>query len=343
MKRFVRLRLSPLRDAWFWLLLWATLLAATAQAQTQAVAAVGFTVSDMDRAMDFYTRVLPFERVSDVEVAGDAYEQLQGVFGVRMRVVRLRLGTEEIELTDYLAPEGCPFPADTRSNDRWFQHIALVVSDMDAAYAHLRQHHVQHASTGPQTLPDWNTAAAGIRAFYFRDPDGHYLEIIFFPPGKGDPRWQNTGKRLFLGIDHTALVVSSTAGSLAFYRDALGLHLAGESENYGTEQEHLNNVFGARLHISGLRAGQGPGIEFLDYLTPRDGRPYPPDARANDLLHWHTTLVVADAEAVAQRLRTTAAAFVSPGVISLPDDRLGFRKAFLVRDPDGHVMRIVER
>lgn len=66
-----------------------------------------------------------------------------------------------------------------------------------------------------------------------------------FPEGKGDAKWQRKD-RLFLGIDHTAIVVSNTEASLKFYRDVLGLHIAGTSENYGTEQEHLNNVFGAR-------------------------------------------------------------------------------------------------
>jgi len=76
----------------------------------------------------------------------------------------------------------------------------------------------------------------------------------------------------YFRIDHTAIVVANTEASLKFYRDLLGLKLAGESENYGTE--HLNNVFGARLQISSLRAPVGPGIEFLEYLTPRDGRPF---------------------------------------------------------------------
>jgi hypothetical protein len=86
-----------------------------------AVDAIGMTVSDMDRALDFYTKVLTFEKVSDVEVAGDEYEHLLGVFGLRIRVVRLKLGDEFIELTDFLAPEGRPIPVDMRSNDRWFQ------------------------------------------------------------------------------------------------------------------------------------------------------------------------------------------------------------------------------
>ncbi len=311
------------------------------------VDSVGITVADMDKAVDFYSQVLSFRKVSDVEVWGDEYEHLQGLFGVRMRVVRMQLGNEFIELTEYLTPKGRPIPIDSRSNDRWFQHIAIAVSDMDKAYQHLRRFNVQHASTAPQKIPDSNVAAAGIRAFYFRDPDGHNLEVIYFPTGKGDPKWQQannqSANQLFMGIDHTAIVVANTDASLRFYRDLLGMRLAGESENFGTEQEHLNNVFGAKLHISGLRAPTGLGVEFLDYLTPRDGRPLPLDARSNDLWHWQTTLVVKDATAIAQRLRMSGTAFISPSVVEIPEQKFGFRKGFIVRDPDGHAIRIVEQ
>lgn len=309
----------------------------------EAVEAIGMTVSDMDQAVEFYSQALSFEKISDVEVFGSEYEALQGLFGVRMRVVQMQLGEEILILTEHLTPQGDPIPIDSRSNDLWFQHIAIVVSDMDRAYQNLRQYDVQYVSTAPQQLPESIEAAAGIEAFYFRDPDGHNLELIHFPPDKGDPRWQNPTRDLFLGIDHTAIGVSDTDTSLRFYQNLLGLKLAGESENYGTEQEHLNNVFGARLQISGLRATTGPGIEFLDYLAPAGGRPYPPDAEANDLLHWETTLVVADADAAAQQLQLNAVQFVSSGVVELPDNALGFRKGFLIRDPDGHVLRIVER
>ena len=309
----------------------------------EQVGAIGMTVSDMDASIDFYSRVLSFEKVSDVEVTGEDYERLQGVFGLRMRVVRMRLGDEFIELTEYLAPKGRPVPVDSRSNDRWFQHIAIITSDMDKAYALLRQNKVEHASTGPQRLPDWNKNAGGIKAFYFRDPDKHWLEVLQFPEGKGDAKWQRTD-RLFLGIDHTAIVVSNTEASLKFYRDVLGLHIAGTSENYGTEQEHLNNVFGARLRITSLRAGSGgPGIEFLEYLAPRDGRPAPSDERASDLIHWQTTLVVSAADRFAQNLLAENFRLVSPGAVSISGGQLGFSKGLLARDPDGHVMALVEK
>jgi len=308
----------------------------------RAVGPVGMTVGNMERSIAFYSDVLGFEKVSDVEVVGEDYERLQGVFGLRMRVVRMRLGDEAIELTEYLTPRGRPIPVDSRSHDRWFQHIAIIVSDMDRAYASLRQHRVEHASPAPQRLPDWNANAGGIRAFYFKDPDGHPLEILQFPPGKGDARWHRSSDQVFLGIDHTAIVVGDTAQSLRCYRDTLGLRMVGEGENYGPEQERLNNVFGARLRITTLRAPSGPGVEFLEYLTPRDGRPVPADARANDLAHWQTTLVSQDAEAVAQVIRGSLCAMWSPGVLAPADGALGFAKGFLIRDPDGHSLAVVQ-
>ena len=35
--------------------------------------------------------------------------------------------------------------------------------------------------------------------------DGHFLEVLWCPVGKGDPKWQAATSRLFLGIDHTAI------------------------------------------------------------------------------------------------------------------------------------------
>jgi catechol 2,3-dioxygenase-like lactoylglutathione lyase family enzyme len=322
-----------------------TLLAFISSAHGQAVSrveSVGFTVSDMDRAIDFYTHVLPFEKLSDKEVMGDDFEHLSGVFGAHVRIVDLKLGSEKLELTEYLTPQGRPVPVDSRSNDRWFQHIAIIVSDMDKAYQILRLNKVRHASTAPQTLPAYITAAAGIRAFYFKDFDNHVLEILSFPPNKGSAKWHELAKtrKTFLGIDHTAIVVGDSDAGLKFYRDTLGLTVVGTSDNYGLEQEHLNNVFGAKLHITGLRTKEdGIAVEFLEYVAPRDGRSYPKDSRSSDLWHWQTTFAAGDLAVLFQSYR---AEFISSGIISFADEKLGFRQAALIRDPDGHAVRLTQ-
>jgi len=310
--------------------------------QPRAVVMVGLTVGEMDRSVDFYTRVLDFRKVSDDEVGGASYDTLHGLSGTRLRVVRLRLGDECLQLTQYLDPRGRPAPEGARSNDRWFQHVAIIVRDMDSAYARLRGFGVSEVSAGPQLLPRTIPNAAGIRAFYFKDPDGHPLEVLQFPPDKGAPKWHAPADRLFLGIDHTAIVVRDTKRSLSFYRDVLGFRVAGESMNFGTEQERLNAVDGARLRITGLRAPAGPGIEFLEYLNPRDGRPYPGDERPNDLVHWQTTVSVPDVGAAAELVRRGKFRTLSRDPVTLPESTLGFERALLVRDPDGHAVQLVE-
>jgi catechol 2,3-dioxygenase-like lactoylglutathione lyase family enzyme len=240
-----------------------------------SILSVGMTVSDLDRSLDFFTKVLDFSIVH------------QGRRGENeaARTALLQLGDERLELIEYVSP-GRPIPRDSASNDRWFQHVAIIVRDMDAAYARLRQTRIRHVSPSPQRLPDWNKDAGGIRAFYFLDPDGHPLEILHFPPGKGDPKWHRSTQNLFLGIDHTAIVVADTRASLKFYRDTLGLRIVGTSNNYGLEQERLNNVVGAGLQITTLRGASGPGIELLEYTQPKNGRAIPADTRPNDLWHW---------------------------------------------------------
>jgi catechol 2,3-dioxygenase-like lactoylglutathione lyase family enzyme len=340
--RNARARSLVLRSSSVWtavLILLLAIFSTFAPAAVREVGPVGLTVGDLDRELMFYTNTLPFELLSISQTSGPDQDVLLGLNGVKLRAAELRLGDERFVLTQHLGTKGKPIPADSRSYDHWFQHIAIVVSDMEEAYEQLRRHKVKHVSTDPQTLPAWNQGAAGIKAFYFRDPEDHVLEIIWFPPGKGDPRWQSASRStlnaqrstLFLGIDHTAIVVSDTEKSLAFYRGLLGLRVAGESENYGVEQEHLNQVFGARLHITGLRAEHGPGIEFLEYITPPGGRDLPADAKSNDLIFWDTHLVVDDVSKMSAKFRDNGVVFVS---------RRGSMSSQIVRDPDGHAIRL---
>ncbi len=295
------------------------------------------TVSNLQNAIEFYTKVLPFKLTGIEDIYGDEYENLLGKFGIRYTVAHLNLGNEKIDLIDYLTAGGRSYPETQKSNDLSFQHIAIVVSDIDQAFALLQKNKVEYVSTAPQTIPPSNTAAAGIRAFYFHDNDNHTLEIIYFPKGKGNPKWQETKGQLFLGIDHTAIGISNTDTASIFWNEILDLKKKGESHNTGTEQAHLNNVAGAELHITGNAADKGPGVEFLEYLKPGMGQPNPSDTHCDDLWNWITVLYADDAEQLHHTLIQNKK--YSTGTLV----KIHEKNQFITRDHDGHAIWIIQQ
>jgi catechol 2,3-dioxygenase-like lactoylglutathione lyase family enzyme len=319
-----------------------SLVAGTVFAQAREIRGFALTVSNLDEAVAFYEQALGFQKVGERTVSERAHDELTGVFGTRVRTARLQLGAEFIELDQYVAAAGQPVPPDSRSNDLWFQHFAVVVSDMDKAWEHLSRFPIRAISSAPQTIPQSNAAAAGIKAVKFKDPDGHPLELLWFPAGKGDPRWQRADGRLFLGIDHSAITVADTQRSARFWRDLVGLEIAGGSLNSGSTQEQLDNAFGAVVRITGLRPERpgGPGLEFLQYLTPSGGRAATGGARPNDIVATRTVVEVDDVEALAERLQAGQVSFISPRALAVPG--MPWSKGLMVRDPDGHAVLLVE-
>ena len=310
------------------------------------IESIGFTVSDLNRAIDFYTNILSFEKIFETETGGVEVENLTGVCGAKIRVVRLRLNNEILELTEYQNSQGRAIPTTSHSNDYWFQHLAIVVSDIEKAFQNLRRHKVRFVSNAPQTLPEYLKQAAGIKAFYFQDNDCHNLELVEFPPDKISGKWRELSKNeneLFLGIDHTAIVVEVTEKSLEFYCGCLQMKISGESENYGTEQENLTNVRDARVRITSLETPQaGIGVELLQYLSPTDGKAFPKDTQPNDLWHWQTSFKTAAIDDSKRILRKRSSDFISDKIAAPENASPDFGKAFLVRDADGHAVRFIE-
>lgn len=153
-------------------------LSVIAQTKVTEVESVGITVSDMKIALPFYTNILHFEILSDDTVNSSEYSDIIQVKNAVIRIAKLKLGDEKIELIDFISPEGKTYPEDSHSNDLWFQHLAIITSNMDSAYAWLKLNNVKNISVEPQRLPDWNKNAGGIKAFYFQDPDGHRILIV---------------------------------------------------------------------------------------------------------------------------------------------------------------------
>lgn len=314
-------------------------------ARSSRVLRVGFTVSDLDRSVRAFER-LEFKRVAEREPASESLSALYGLPNAHARVAELALGDETVELTECTTPRGRTIPPDSRSDDPWFQHMAIVVRDMADADERLFGAQAgaspfKRLSPSPQTIPLSNPAAGGIGALYFRDADDHNLELIWFPAGKGRASWQKPSANLFLGVDHSAIAVADGDRGEHLY-GALGFAVAGRSLNFGAEQEALSGVRGARVAIVGLRDASGPGVEFLSYLAPTRERRRLADSTPCDLWHWEITIAVARLETALAELEPWGATRVSSSIANFADDALGYRRAVLVRDLDGHALRLVE-
>ena len=194
-------------------------------------------VSDLAHAVHFYTGALDFS-------LGEANAQ-QAVLHRHGATLVLRLP----------ATPGRPYPPGAAACDQVFQHFALPVADMQAAYQRLSAFAPAPISTaGPQHLPQ---RSGGATAYKFRDPDGHPLELIQFPDRHND------------GIDHSAIVSTDTDRSIAFYRGQLGLAVAARQINTGVEQDRLDGLQSARVEVVALTPEtEAPHIELLGYTAP---------------------------------------------------------------------------
>ncbi len=282
------------------------------------------TVTDLDRAVAFYCDALGFEL--DIVVSGD-------VSGARRAV--LTLGDEILELiVDAGSQALAPLSRVTASSSIGFQHIAIVAGDMPAAYSRLMKYPPLAISTGgPVMLPP---TTGSVTAFKFRDPDGHPLELIHFPSGSGDPKWQRPREGSTIGIDHSAIVVADTERSIAFYAGLLGFSVASRQVNRGPAQDALDGASGIVVDVIALVAAESatPHLELLGYRHPaplaasRDaGR-----RRGADQIVWaasgrmHIRARLAVREDAGQRLSPVAHGSGELRVI----------------DPDGHAHCLVE-
>jgi catechol 2,3-dioxygenase-like lactoylglutathione lyase family enzyme len=317
----------------------AALLLATTPATAGALRIdhIAITVADLARTEAFYRDGIGFRTVTPAAPLEPAAARLLGVPD-SARSITMQLGAEKVQFIQYAHP-GRPMPPDSKSVDFWFQHFAIVVSDMGAAY-HRLQHVAFHPVSigGPQILPDED---GRVGAFKFRDPDGHPLEFLYFPPGQGRSVWHTPGEAgPTIGIDHTAISVSATPASLAFYQGLLGMSIAYKTVNRGPIQDHLDGTFDTMVRITGLRpaSAEGPGIELLDYRAPPTARPAPADSNGADIWHVHAVLRVNGLAALAAALQDAGVRFVSPGVVTLGDGT----KACEVLDPDRHAILLEE-
>jgi len=232
-------------------------------AKIRSLARFGLTTADAPKLSNFYQNALGFRVLGVERRSGPDFTRLMGVESGALAII-LGLGDEVIELQQFDRP-GRSYPGEATSSDLCFQHFAIVVADMQLAHQKLVSvpDWTAISTDGPQQLP---ASSGGVTAFKFRDPDGHPLELLAFPNGKLPALWQarSTGN-LSLGIDHSAISVSDSADSIAFY-EGLGLRVTARSLNTGPAQERLDAIRADRVEVTALAPEKPtPHLELLCY------------------------------------------------------------------------------
>jgi len=277
----------------------------------------------------FYESAFGFVRTTQATTDAASLAKLLGRPDATARCVTLRLGEQEIELVGFpTAASNVPAVAG------WsllFQHFAIVVSDMAAAYARLRaQTGWSPISTGgPQMLPP---ASGNVTAFKFRDPEGHPLELLAFKLQSTPEYWKRHSAGGALGIDHSAISVADTGRSIAFY-ERFGLNRSGGSLNFGPAQERLDDIPHAQVEVTALapQSKATPHVELLCYLDMYD--------RIGQVLEINdiaaTELVFAvDDDAALQAIAAENRDACLSGIVTCGDGPA----LALFRDPDGHLL-----
>lgn len=276
----------------------------------QRIAAFGLTGRDARRLSDFYRAAFDCRLLNIDRLEGAPFEALMLVHGGAHRIT-LGLGRQMIEILQFDQP-GRPYPEPLSPIDNSFQHFALVVTDIDAAWRRLSTCSAWASMTegGPQCLPP---GTGNVKAFKFRDPEGHPLEFLEFPADRRPAYWNTQSSDLFLGIDHSALSVSDVRASLGFYQ-ALGLRATARTLNHGPEQERLDGMVAPQVDVIALEPPTAtPHVELLHYRTTAARNPV--TLHSNDL--------------AATRL-----------VMEAVGDVDGKLRSSLLRDPDGHLLEL---
>lgn len=138
-----------------------------------------FTVSNLDRSLEFYINLLGCELVGRRDITNQYFRDIVGFPDCVVRAAWLRIpgSDHKLELFEYVKPRG--IVADTRTNNPGSSHIAFYVNDLHAAYEELKSKCAQFRSR-----PIYIDAGAsnGGHALYLLDPDGITVEL--YQPAK---------------------------------------------------------------------------------------------------------------------------------------------------------------
>lgn len=134
---------------------------------------VSFTVSDLDKAVEFYTNVLGLKLVSLAERDEAFSSRVTGITGAKLNIAYVATENCSIELIQYTGGEGVRL--DTHTNNIGSAHVCFHVDDFDAWLKRMQDNNVKFRGELCEVPAGPNI---GHRVVYAMDNDGNNLEFI---------------------------------------------------------------------------------------------------------------------------------------------------------------------
>lgn len=128
----------------------------------------GVTVTDLDRAVEFYRDVLGLDILARFDVSGESFAEGVGVAGATGQFAHLDAGGSRVELVEY-SPES--EAAESGAVNRpAAKHLGFEVGDVDAFYEGL--------PSDVETMSEPQTTETGTRILFLRDPEDNLVEVL---------------------------------------------------------------------------------------------------------------------------------------------------------------------
>ena len=288
-------------------------------------------VGDLDKAIAFYRDGIGLD-VTGAPANADANPALRNMFGLPDAQIRwsigrppaMRTGVEIVEIKNAGGK-----PLDRRIQDTGAFTLIVVVRDVDAAFARVKQLGAPVVTSGG--VPVSFGTSPKVRAVIVKDPDGHFVQLTQpdpVPPATVPDPPNVIGVRVRLTVD-------DAEKAMQLYWDALGIRgLTPGTFNSDKAVLDLLGVKGGQYRLSTAQVPtSGLRLDFLDF---KNVERWAVRGSIQDPGSTRMQLQVRDVDEAVAMLKRDGGAVVSSGgtTVELPGRGGATTKVAIVRDPN---------
>ena len=146
-----------------------------------AIGHVGICVSDMERSLRFWRDGLGFEILKEFEFRGSSWKRVIEVDDLDLQTKIMRRDHMTLELMEFAKPGHVGSKDRTPMNRLGFTHLAIWVSDVDAAAKLVAEY---GGTVIEETRTSFDHPKLTGRWVICTDPDGVRVELIEYPAGE---------------------------------------------------------------------------------------------------------------------------------------------------------------